>query len=623
MNSKLAAISIKNNDNSESPEISTAIKASLKAFYDELENYVFIQDEAGMIITANKYAVSRLGYTMKELLQMNVDFIYPEQSRGKMQLIVAGMLDGSTVNCRNSLLTKKKKSVQVDTHVFSGKWGSKEVLYWISKDVPISARENTENAFKEFQEKYRRLIETTMISIGDGVISTDTSGKVVFLNKAAEKLTGWTQEEARGKLIKEVFNIVNEETQEKNEDIVKKVLKLKKTLKLAVPTTLISKNGVRRPIEDSAAPIVQENGKTSGVVLVFRDFSEQKKKQDEIAFLSYHDQLTGLHNRRFYEEELSRMDTERNFPITIMMADVNGLKLTNDAFGHKTGDVLLKKIAAILQSECRADEIIARTGGDEFVLLLPKTDAKDANKIVDRIQFATANEIMENVILSISIGFAVKKDASDNMREVCKKAEDDMYKHKLFESASMRSKTIDIIMNSLFEKNNREMLHSKKVSEICVDIATKMMLKKDEINLIRIAGLMHDIGKIGISDKILNKVKKLNRDEWREIMRHSEIGYRILSSSNDFSEIADCILEHHEKWNGKGYPKGLKGEEISLAARIITVADSYAAMTSDRTYRQALSEEAAIASVNANAGIQFDPAITKVFVEIVSKTKRK
>jgi putative nucleotidyltransferase with HDIG domain len=229
---------------------------------------------------------------------------------------------------------------------------------------------------------------------------------------------------------------------------------------------------------------------------------------------------------------------------------------------------------------------------------------------------------MDNAILSISIGFAVKNDASDNMREVCKKAEDDMYKHKLFESASVRSKTIDIIMSSLFEKNNREMLHSKKVSEICVTIATKMKLKKDEINLIRIAGLMHDIGKIGISDKILNKVKKLNRDEWREIMRHSEIGYRILSSSNDFSEIADCILEHHEKWNGKGYPKGLKGEEISLAARIITVADSYAAMTSDRTYRQALSEEAAIASLNANAGIQFDPSISKLFVEIVSKTKR-
>ena len=285
--------------------------------------------------------------------------------------------------------------------------------------------------------------------------------------------------------------------------------------------------------------------------------------------------------------------------------------------GHKAGDILLEKIANILKRECRADEILARIGGDEFVILLPSTNAKEADKIVRRINVAMETDKIDNAILSVSIGLAVKQDVSDDMEDIFKKAEDDMYRHKLSERSSLRSKTIDLIMNSLYEKSNREMLHSNRVSEICEVIATEMNFEKDDIHHLRIAGLMHDIGKIGINDTIINKVGKLNSDEWDEIKRHSEIGYRILSSANEFSEISDCVLEHHEKWNGKGYPKGLQGEEISLQARIMAVADAYDAMTSDRTYRKALSEEEAIKEISICSGVQFDPDIVKVFIERV------
>ena len=229
-------------------------------------------------------------------------------------------------------------------------------------------------------EKEKNLLETTLISVGDGVISTDNKGNIVFLNRVAEFLTGWTQEAARGKSIEEVFNIVNEFTREKSENIVKKALESGKMIELANHTILISKDGIERPIEDSAAPIVQENGEIVGVVLVFRDFSEKKQKLKEIEFLSYHDQLTGLYNRRFYEEELKRLDTERNLPMTIVMGDVNGLKLINDSFGHVMGDELLKKVAEVIKKGCRTDDIIARLGGDEFVILLPKTDALKQRK---------------------------------------------------------------------------------------------------------------------------------------------------------------------------------------------------------------------------------------------------
>jgi len=299
-----------------------------------------------------------------------------------------------------------------------------------------------------------------------------------------------------------------------------------------------------------------------------------------------------------------------------VMADVNGLKLTNDAFGHKAGDILLEKIANIFKRECEENGIIARLGGDEFVVLLQRTNQKEAEKIVNKIKVAIANEQPDKVILSISMGFAVKQDVFEDINEVFKKAEAEMYKSKLSESSIMRSKTVELIMNLLYEKSNIELGHSKKVSEICEEIATKMNFEKDSINHIRIAGLMHDIGKIGINENILNKDGTLDEEEWNDVRRHSEIGYQILRSMNEYSQIADYVLEHHERWDGEGYPKGLKGEEISIEARIVAVADAYEAMISDRTYSKALSNEEAMDEFRRCSGSQFDPEIIKVFAEM-------
>ncbi|RNC28479.1 MAG: putative diguanylate cyclase YegE [Candidatus Dichloromethanomonas elyunquensis] len=475
----------------------------------------------------------------------------------------------------------------------------------------ITERKKLETALA--QEK--KLLETTLISVGDGVISTDDQGNIMLLNRVAEYLTGWTQREAKGKPLEEIFNIHDEFTKEKCENIVEKVLVSGKTQELGNHTVLISKNGIARPIEDSAAPIVQEDGKIVGVVLVFRDFTEKKQKQDEIKFLSYHDQLTGVYNRRFYEEEIKRLDTEKNLPLTIVMGDVNGLKLINDSFGHAAGDELLKKVAEVLKKGCRPGDIIARLGGDEFILLLPKTDALETETIIRRIKVLAAKEKVGAIGISISFGYETKKNAQENVQEIFKNTEDQMYRHKVWESLSMRRKTIDLIMNTLYKKSNREMRHSKRVGEICKMIATQMNFNQDDINQMRIAGLMHDIGKIGIDEKILNKPQKLNEDERNEIKRHAEIGYRILSLVNEFSQIARFVLEHQEKWDGRGYPRGLKGEEISLQARIIAVADAYDAMMTDRPYCKALSKEEAVQEIRRCSSTQFDPYIVKIFLE--------
>ncbi len=477
----------------------------------------------------------------------------------------------------------------------------------------ITARKKLEAALSE----ERTLLKTTLISIGDGVISTDNMGEIVFINRMAEFLTGWTQVEAVGKPCEEVFNIVNKHTKAKREDIVQKVIQSGEAQELVRHTLLISKDGIERPVEDSAAPIINENGDIIGVVLVFRDFSEKQQRLEKIEYLSYHDQLTGLYNRRYYQEELKRLDTKRNLPISIIMGDVNGLKLVNDSFGHEKGDELLRKAADAIKKGCRADEIVARLGGDEFVVLLPKTDAVQAEQFVKRINELLKKEKVVNLDVSVSFGCKAKISEHEKMQDIFKAAEDQMYENKNLNHSRNNRNMIDLILNALFEKNHREMLHSKRVGEICEAIALNMDFTKETVYTVKIAGLMHDIGKIGIEDEALNKPGKLSPDEWVAMKKHPEIGQRILSAVKDFSEIGDYIFEHQEKWDGTGYPQGLKGDEILLQARIIAVADSYDAMTTQRNYREAFSEEEAIQEIKRCSGTQFDPTIARIFVEKV------
>lgn len=352
------------------------------------------------------------------------------------------------------------------------------------------------------------------------------------------------------------------------------------------------------------------------VLAIIRDVTQSKEHLERIEHLSFHDQLTGLYNRRFYEEELMRLDTERNLPISLIMLDVNGLKLTNDAFGHIAGDDLLKSVALVLNEACRADDIIARIGGDEFVVLLPNTNDEEASKIVERIQSESKKHIVESVPLSISIGWDTKRIVSESMTEVFIKAEDHMYRKKLVESQSMRNKTIKVILETLNRKNEREKIHSEKVSEISEKIGSYLKMTEVEINELRIAALMHDIGKIGISEVVLNKKASLTEAEYVEVMKHPEIGYQILKSVDAYSNLAEYALSHHEKWDGSGYPKGLSGQEIPLISRIISVADAFEAMTSDRPYRRALTREEAIQELEKHAGRQFDPEVVEAFLRI-------
>ena len=365
------------------------------------------------------------------------------------------------------------------------------------------------------------------------------------------------------------------------------------------------------------SPVLAKDRSVIGLTCFVLNITALKRAQEKNLYLSYHDTLTGLYNRRYYEEYLYRIDKAANLPISVIIGDLNGLKLVNDAFGHQVGDELLKKAADAIQSACRPEDVIARWGGDEFIILLPKTDLQHTEEIVEKAKSMSARMNVNSIKVDISFGWATKTEAEEDIQGEIKNAEDFMYKNKLIESKSMRSQTIKTIMNTLHEKNPREEEHSKRVGEICRKIGIAMHLSDVDISTLNLVGFLHDIGKIAIEEGILNKPGKLTELEFEAIKQHPEIGCRIIRSSYEISEVAEAILSHHEKWDGSGYPKGLVGAETPRFARIICIADSYDAMTSERTYREIWSNEKAAEEIRRCAGTQFDPEIARIFVEDV------
>lgn len=464
-------------------------------------------------------------------------------------------------------------------------------------------------------------LKTMLMSVCDGVIATDIHGNVTLINKVAEDMISLEGKKIIGKPLGHFLNIINEKSQRKLSNPIQKVLDTGSEFGLTKNATILREDGSTVPVADSASPIINARGEMTGAILVMRDATEERKHLDRINYLAFHDVLTGLYNRRFFDEETKRLDVERNLPLSIIVGDVNGLKLTNDAFGHDVGDKLLREMARALKNACRKDDIVARWGGDEIIVLLPKTDLKSAENVCHRIQSSCAKVRVSDIKFSISLGFDTKNKADKSIAEVIKSAEDHMYRRKSTEKHSIRGNTIQTILSTLHIKHKIEQTHSNRVSELSKKIGMAMDLSEKEIAELELAGLMHDIGKIAISEDILSKQGGLSDDEWAEIKRHPEIGYRILSASNNMSYIAQYVLSHHERPDGKGYPFGLSREQIPIQSLIIAVADTYDAMTSDRSYRRPVSKQEAIDELKKCSGTQLDENVVKVFVEGVLKGK--
>lgn len=335
--------------------------------------------------------------------------------------------------------------------------------------------------------------------------------------------------------------------------------------------------------------------------------------------LVYRDKLTGLYNKNFFEEEMSRLDTNRQLPISLIMGDINGLKLINDAFGHSMGDRALKRAADIMLDSFRDEDIVSRVGGDEFVILLPMTTEKTALEIVARVKKMCEQNPLDYIKINISFGVATKSSVEDDIDSIYKKAEDRMYFNKLRESKEAKLEMINFLKSRLEKITYETKMHYDRLKDLTLMMANALGLSEIEKEELRLLCEFHDIGKIGVPKNILQKESKLNNEEWENVKRHSEIGYYIAKEIKDASPIDELILTHHERWDGKGYPGLLKDEEIPLVARIFAIADAYDVMVNDRPFQSRMTKNAALKEIKEQSGRQFDPTLAEVFVGLMEE----
>lgn len=373
--------------------------------------------------------------------------------------------------------------------------------------------------------------------------------------------------------------------------------------------------------ETVKTPILDSNNEVWGIVGVVRDITIRKAEETKLRYLSYTDVLTGLYNRAFFNEKIEQLMKSDNFPIGIIMGDINGLKLVNDTFGHVAGDNLITTTANVIKSVCSNNEFIFRWGGDEFIILIPKCFEDECEGLMNNIKSALDSNSSETVPLKMSMGYSFINNEESNIDTALSEAEDKLYREKILTGKSIRSSMLVTLQEGLEYKNVETVEHTKRVLKYALKVGKNLGLKQDTIQELTILAKLHDIGKIAIPDSILLKPSNLTDDEYEIMKTHSEKGYRLAMTLPEISHVARGILTHHERWDGKGYPLGIKGEEIPLIARIINVVDTYDVMTHYRGYNSAKTKIEAIEELKRCSGSQFDPNIVKVFCSILEKEK--
>jgi diguanylate cyclase (GGDEF)-like protein/PAS domain S-box-containing protein len=473
----------------------------------------------------------------------------------------------------------------------------------------ITYHKRAEERLRESEERFRQLAENIR-----EVFYIHEEGIPRYVSPAYAEIWGRPPQ-----TLYEDPNSFLETVHPEDRDHVKQSLRKKSQEEVEVVYRIVRPDASIRWIRDRSFPIGDGSGRAQRVVGIAADITDLKLGEEKLKYLSLHDPLTGLYNRIYFEEEISRIEKTRYGTVGILSCDVDGLKLVNDTLGHDQGDRLLAAAARVIRDSFREGDLVARIGGDEFSVVLPDTTEPAVENACQRIQEAvdTYNATTPELPLSISVGFAIRNGSHKNLKDVFKEADNHMYRKKLYRTQSVRSTIVSTLINTLKARDLTTEKHASRLEKLLVRMAALIGLPESTTGDLSLLAKFHDIGKVGISDAILLKEGSLTSEDWTEMKRHCEIGYRIALSAPDLVPIADWILKHHEWWNGQGYPLGIQGEEIPVECRLLAIAVAYEALTSARPYRRAFSHREAVAELRRHAGTQFDPELLDIFLKML------
>ncbi len=584
----------------------------LKTVTDNMTDIVSMADAEGRFTYLSKSNYRLLGYEPSELIGKHIlELIHENDVSFVGKVFSEGIAEGRTKSRIEYRVYKKDGSyIWVETlgsMLFDAE-GQISGAVFTTRDV--TERKAAEKALTESELKYRRIAE----NISDVVWIADMNFEVTYISPSVEKILGETAEEHLKKTVEQKFtpsslekivSVFQEEIEKESDPSASKDRsRIIEVEHYRADGSIIWASMHIKAVRDST-------GNPIGFQGVTRDITERKVAEDHIRYISYHDNLTGLYNRHYYElceQELQDMPL-----VSVIMTDINGLKLVNDTYGHASGDKLLIEYARLLRRSFKKSDLIFRWGGDEFIIILKNTAEAKSWELCNRLIKHCGETFVKDIPLSISVGISSKVSGKD-LSSALTEAEDMMYKNKLNESKSSKNLIMKTLLQTLSEKSFETKEHIDRMSAIGKKFGERLKLSPSELSRLETLTMLHDIGKINIDKHILLKKTHLTDEEWEEIKKHPEVGYRITRTAEEFAYVAEEILSHHERWDGQGYPRGLKGEAIPYLSRVLNLADSYDVMCNGRPYKQKLSFEKIIAEIERCTGNQFDPDLAVEFI---------
>jgi diguanylate cyclase (GGDEF)-like protein/PAS domain S-box-containing protein len=553
--------------------------------------------------------------------RLMLKFIYPPDRRKVKNFL---RLLGKTKAAQSftlRIMTKSGEIKWIENKVKPILDAQGRIVYLDSIITDITDKKKIEKKLWQEREFSKLIVENTPAVI----IAVDKDSHIIMLNKGMEELTGYRREQVLGKSYLDLF--VPKDDRQKVQKVFADVFAGVKNANTKNHIAAIT--GEVHLISWSITSILDIDKKIIAIVGIGMDITKEELAKKELAQkhrqllavhhhvreLSERDSLTELYNRRYFEKYLQELNYDAVRPVSIILADINGLKLINDIYGHLKGDQVIKQIAKHLSGPLRQEDVVARIGGDEFAIVLPKVDYPQAETVKERIlkQVEQDISVLNGLGIGLSIGVATALGRSQ-METAMIKADDLMYQEKFIGSERAKSELFRLLEEKMVLADHQAPERLSMMEQFALCFASHLKLTEEDNRDLLTLIKYHDIGNSVIGQQIFVSSRKLSHEEQAVVRSHVDIGRRICTSFVKLNRISHYLYHHHEHWDGSGYPSGIAGQDIPIIARVFAIIDAFEAMTGTRPYRPSKTWAEAVQELEAKAGSQFDPMLVDLFV---------